>query len=72
LRIPAGVTITTCHHLIDVDVSIGRDTVIRPGTQLLAARIGGCRLIGPDTTLTDHRRREGRGGAHPRQLVANR
>lgn len=37
---------------IDVDVTIGRDTVVHPGTQLLGAtRIGtGCR-IGPDTTL---------------------
>ncbi len=38
---------------IDVDVSIGRDTVVAPGSQLLGGtRIGaGCR-IGPDTTLT--------------------
>ena len=51
----AGVTIvdpgTTW---IDVDVSIGRDTLIQPGTQLLGAtRIGGRCEIGPDTTLTD-------------------
>ena len=41
---------------IDVDVTIGRDTVVAPGTQLLGAtRVGaGCR-IGPDTTLTDVR-----------------
>ncbi|MGH3675237.1 MAG: bifunctional UDP-N-acetylglucosamine diphosphorylase/glucosamine-1-phosphate N-acetyltransferase GlmU [Mycobacterium sp.] len=39
---------------IDVDVTIGRDTVIQPGTQLLGAtRIGGRCQIGPDTTLTD-------------------
>ena len=39
---------------IDVDVTIGRDTVIRPGTQLLGrTRIGGRCEIGPDTTLTD-------------------
>ena len=39
---------------IDVGVSIGRDTVVHPGTQLLgAARIGGRCQIGPDTTLTD-------------------
>ena len=39
---------------IDVDVAIGRDTVIRPGTQLLGrTRIGGRCEIGPDTTLTD-------------------
>ena len=39
---------------IDVDVTIGRDAVIHPGTQLLGAtRIGGRCQIGPDTTLTD-------------------
>ncbi len=39
---------------IDVDVTVGRDTVIAPGTQLLGAtRIGGGCRIGPDTTLTD-------------------
>ena len=39
---------------IDVDVTIGRDTVIHPGTQLLGAtRVGGRCTIGPDTTLTD-------------------
>jgi bifunctional UDP-N-acetylglucosamine pyrophosphorylase / glucosamine-1-phosphate N-acetyltransferase len=39
---------------IDVDVTVGRDTVIQPGTQLLGATsIGGRCLIGPDTTLTD-------------------
>lgn len=39
---------------IDVDVTIGRDTVIAPGTQLLSnTRIGGHCRIGPDTTLTD-------------------
>ena len=39
---------------IDVDVTIGRDTVIQPGTQLLGGtRIGGRCAIGPDTTLTD-------------------
>jgi bifunctional UDP-N-acetylglucosamine pyrophosphorylase/glucosamine-1-phosphate N-acetyltransferase len=51
----AGVTIvdpTTTW--IDVDVTVGQDTVIRPGTQLLGStRIGGRCLIGPDTTLTD-------------------
>ncbi len=51
----AGVTIidplTTW---IDVDVTIGRDTVIQPGTQLLGATsIGGCCEIGPGTTLVD-------------------
>ncbi|MCV7196307.1 bifunctional UDP-N-acetylglucosamine diphosphorylase/glucosamine-1-phosphate N-acetyltransferase GlmU [Mycobacterium angelicum] len=39
---------------IDVDVTIGRDTVIHPGTQLLGStRIGGGCVVGPDTTLTD-------------------
>lgn len=39
---------------IDVDVEVGRDTVIAPGTQLLGAtRIGPHCRIGPDTTLTD-------------------
>jgi bifunctional UDP-N-acetylglucosamine pyrophosphorylase/glucosamine-1-phosphate N-acetyltransferase len=41
---------------IDVDVAVGRDTVISPGSQLLGdTRVGtGCR-IGPDTTLVDVR-----------------
>jgi bifunctional UDP-N-acetylglucosamine pyrophosphorylase/glucosamine-1-phosphate N-acetyltransferase len=39
---------------IDVDVTIGRDTVIQPGTQLLGAtHIGEHCVIGPDTTLAD-------------------
>lgn len=39
---------------IDVDVSIGRDTVVRPGTQLLGTtEIGSGCQIGPDTTLED-------------------
>ena len=39
---------------IDVDVAIGRDTVVQPGTQLLGTtRIGARCAIGPDTTLTD-------------------
>jgi len=39
---------------IDVEVEIGHDTVIAPGTQLLGAtRIGERCQIGPDTTLTD-------------------
>ncbi|MDA4102783.1 bifunctional UDP-N-acetylglucosamine diphosphorylase/glucosamine-1-phosphate N-acetyltransferase GlmU [Mycolicibacterium monacense] len=39
---------------IDVDVTIGRDTVIRPGTQLLGrTRVGGRCDVGPDTTLSD-------------------
>ena len=39
---------------IDVDVTIGRDTVIHPGTQLLGrTRVGSHCVVGPDTTLTD-------------------
>jgi bifunctional UDP-N-acetylglucosamine pyrophosphorylase / glucosamine-1-phosphate N-acetyltransferase len=51
----AGVTIVDpATTWLDVDVTIGRDTVIQPGTQLLGAtRIGGRSEIGPDTTLTD-------------------
>lgn len=38
---------------IDVDVTVGRDTVVAPGTQLLGTtRIGARCQIGPDTTLT--------------------
>jgi bifunctional UDP-N-acetylglucosamine pyrophosphorylase / glucosamine-1-phosphate N-acetyltransferase len=51
----AGVTVVDpVTTWIDVDVTIGRDTVIQPGTQLLGAtRVGGRCLIGPDTTLAD-------------------
>ncbi|MDT5017715.1 MAG: bifunctional UDP-N-acetylglucosamine pyrophosphorylase / glucosamine-phosphate N-acetyltransferase [Mycobacterium sp.] len=51
----AGVTvIDPATTWLDVDVTVGRDTVIHPGTQLLGAtRIGGRCRIGPDTTLTD-------------------
>lgn len=51
----AGVTvIDPATTWIDVDVTIGRDTVIYPGTQLLGkTQIGGYCEIGPDTTLTD-------------------
>ncbi|MGB0876277.1 MAG: bifunctional UDP-N-acetylglucosamine diphosphorylase/glucosamine-1-phosphate N-acetyltransferase GlmU [Mycobacterium sp.] len=39
---------------IDIGVSIGRDTVVRPGTQLLGSTgIGAHCQIGPETTLTD-------------------
>src|SRR5699024_6710529 len=39
---------------IDVDVRIGRDVTILPGTQLLGATVIGDRAtLGPDTTLTD-------------------
>ncbi|HEX4559986.1 MAG TPA: bifunctional UDP-N-acetylglucosamine diphosphorylase/glucosamine-1-phosphate N-acetyltransferase GlmU [Mycobacterium sp.] len=51
----AGVTIVDpAATWIDVDVIVGQDTVIHPGTQLLGStRIGGRCQIGPDTTLTD-------------------
>jgi bifunctional UDP-N-acetylglucosamine pyrophosphorylase/glucosamine-1-phosphate N-acetyltransferase len=51
----AGVTVVDpATTWIDVDVSIGRDTIVQPGTQLLGiTRIGGRCEIGPDTTLTD-------------------
>jgi bifunctional UDP-N-acetylglucosamine pyrophosphorylase/glucosamine-1-phosphate N-acetyltransferase len=51
----AGVTIIDpASTWIDVDVTIGRDTVLRPGTQLLGrTAVGGRCEIGPDTTLTD-------------------
>jgi bifunctional UDP-N-acetylglucosamine pyrophosphorylase/glucosamine-1-phosphate N-acetyltransferase len=51
----AGVTvIDPATTWIDIEVSIGRDTVIQPGTQLLGGtRVGGRCVIGPDTTLTD-------------------
>ena len=51
----AGVTITDpTTTWIDVDVTIGRDTVVYPGTQLLGSTaIGASCQIGPDTTLTD-------------------
>ncbi|OBK43213.1 bifunctional UDP-N-acetylglucosamine diphosphorylase/glucosamine-1-phosphate N-acetyltransferase GlmU [Mycobacterium kubicae] len=51
----AGVTvIDPASTWIDVDVTIGRDTVIHPGTQLLGrTQIGGRCSIGPDTTLND-------------------
>lgn len=51
----AGVTvIDPASTWIDVDVTIGRDSVIHPGTQLLGrTQIGGRCAVGPDTTLTD-------------------
>ncbi|MGN7782181.1 bifunctional UDP-N-acetylglucosamine diphosphorylase/glucosamine-1-phosphate N-acetyltransferase GlmU [Mycolicibacterium sp. 22603] len=50
----AGVTVTDpATTWIDVDVEIGPDTVIAPGTQLLGVTsIGADCTIGPDTTLT--------------------
>ncbi len=51
----AGVTIIDpASTWIDVEVTVGHDAVIRPGTQLLGAtRIGARCTIGPDTTLED-------------------
>ena len=51
----AGVTIVDpATTWIDVDVTIGRDTVVHPGTQLLGrTQLGGHCVVGPDTTLTD-------------------
>jgi bifunctional UDP-N-acetylglucosamine pyrophosphorylase / glucosamine-1-phosphate N-acetyltransferase len=51
----AGVTVVDpATTWIDVDVTIGQDTVIHPGTQLLGrTQIGGRCVVGPDTTLTD-------------------
>ncbi|WP_301337276.1 DapH/DapD/GlmU-related protein, partial [Mycobacterium gordonae] len=51
----AGITvIDPATTWIDVDVTIGRDTVIHPGTQLLGrTQIGAHCSVGPDSTLTD-------------------
>ena len=51
----AGVTVVDpASTWIDIEVSIGRDTLIQPGTQLLGCtRIGEHCTVGPDTTLTD-------------------
>ena len=51
----AGVTIVDpATTWIDVDVTMGRDTTVHPGTQLLGiTRIGERCQVGPDTTLTD-------------------
>jgi bifunctional UDP-N-acetylglucosamine pyrophosphorylase/glucosamine-1-phosphate N-acetyltransferase len=51
----AGVTVVDPRSTwIDVEVAIGRDTVIAPGTQLLGTTgIGERCRIGPDTTLAD-------------------
>ncbi len=53
----AGVTvIDPATTWIDVDVAVGRDTVIAPGSQLLGdTRVGSGCQIGPDTTLVDVR-----------------
>jgi bifunctional UDP-N-acetylglucosamine pyrophosphorylase/glucosamine-1-phosphate N-acetyltransferase len=51
----AGVTIVDpATTWIDVDVTIGRDTVVHPGTQLLGrTQIGARCVVGPGTSLTD-------------------
>jgi bifunctional UDP-N-acetylglucosamine pyrophosphorylase/glucosamine-1-phosphate N-acetyltransferase len=51
----AGVTIVDpATTWIDVDVSVGRDTTILPGTQLLGATtVGADAVVGPEVTLTD-------------------
>ncbi len=51
----AGVTfVDPATTWVDVDVSIGRDSVISPGTQLKGRTCVGERCsVGPDTTLTD-------------------
>ncbi|BBZ48229.1 bifunctional UDP-N-acetylglucosamine diphosphorylase/glucosamine-1-phosphate N-acetyltransferase GlmU [Mycobacterium parmense] len=51
----AGVTvIDPATTWIDVGVTIGRDTVVHPGTQLLGeTRLGAHCVVGPDTTLAD-------------------
>ncbi len=54
---------------IDVDVTIGRDTTVLPGTQLLGATtIGADAVIGPEVTLTDT---EVGDGAEVQRAVAN-
>ncbi len=66
----AGVTIVDpATTWIDVDVSIGADTTVLPGTQLLGATsIGAEAVIGPEVTLTDT---EVGDGAEVTRAVAN-
>ena len=66
----AGVTIVDpATTWIDVDVSIGQDTTVLPGTQLLGATtIGADAVIGPEVTLTDT---EVGDGAQVTRAVAN-
>lgn len=66
----AGVTIVDpATTWIDVDVSIGQDSTILPGTQLLGATsIGSDAVVGPEVTLTDT---EVGDGAHVSRAVAN-
>ncbi|QIM21717.1 bifunctional UDP-N-acetylglucosamine diphosphorylase/glucosamine-1-phosphate N-acetyltransferase GlmU [Phycicoccus sp. HDW14] len=54
---------------VDVDVSIGRDATVLPGTQLLGATsIGEGAVVGPEVTLTDT---EVGAGAQVSRAVAN-
>ena len=66
----AGVTIVDpATTWIDVDVSIGQDATILPGTQLLGATsIGTDAVVGPEVTLTDT---EVGDGAQVSRAVAN-
>ncbi len=66
----AGVTIVDpATTWIDVDVTLGRDTTVLPGTQLLGATsIGTEAVIGPEVTLTDT---EVGDGAQVTRAVAN-
>ncbi|GAA4396825.1 bifunctional UDP-N-acetylglucosamine diphosphorylase/glucosamine-1-phosphate N-acetyltransferase GlmU [Fodinibacter luteus] len=66
----AGVTIVDpATTWIDVDVSIGQDTTVLPGTQLLGATsIGRDAVVGPEVTLTDT---EVGDGAQVTRAVAN-
>ncbi len=66
----AGVTIVDPSTTwIDVDVSIGQDTTVLPGTQLLGATsIGAQAVVGPEVTLTDT---EVGDGAQVTRAVAN-
>ncbi|MBM6402687.1 bifunctional UDP-N-acetylglucosamine diphosphorylase/glucosamine-1-phosphate N-acetyltransferase GlmU [Phycicoccus sp. CSK15P-2] len=66
----AGVTIVDpATTWVDVDVSIGQDTTVLPGTQLLGATtIGAGVTVGPEVTLTDS---EVGDGAEVTRAVAN-
>jgi bifunctional UDP-N-acetylglucosamine pyrophosphorylase/glucosamine-1-phosphate N-acetyltransferase len=66
----AGVTVVDpATTWIDVDVTIGRDTTVLPGTQLLGATtIGAHVVLGPEVTLTDT---EVGDGARVTRAVAN-
>ena len=66
----AGVTIVDpATTWVDVDVSIGQDTTVLPGTQLLGATsIGAGAVVGPEVTLTDT---EVGDGAEVTRAVAN-